>query len=90
MTEHSPLVTGPIKYKGQEAIKRDIEVFQVWPQGGGASEPKAPWMNSIAPSSPARMPNEHYKSEEESLYACADAMREEYKAIIDAGLARPA
>ena len=43
-------------------------------------------MNSIAPASCARMPNEYYKSEEELLYACADAMREEYKAIIDAGL----
>ena len=43
-------------------------------------------MNSIAPASCARMPNEYYKSEEELLYACADAMHEEYKAIIDAGL----
>ena len=32
------------------------------------------------------MANEYYKSEEELMYACADAMREEYKAIIDAGL----
>ena len=30
--------------------------------------------------------NEHYKSEEEYLYALADALREEYRAIIDAGL----
>ena len=43
-------------------------------------------MNSIAPASCARMPNEYYKTEEELLYACADAMHEEYKAIIDAGL----
>jgi 5-methyltetrahydropteroyltriglutamate--homocysteine methyltransferase len=43
-------------------------------------------MNSVAPASCARFPNEHYKSDEELLYACADAMREEYKAIIDAGL----
>ena len=28
----------------------------------------------------------HYKTDEEFLFACADAMREEYKAIIDAGL----
>jgi 5-methyltetrahydropteroyltriglutamate--homocysteine methyltransferase len=32
------------------------------------------------------MANEYYKSEEELMYACADAMREEYKAIIDGGL----
>jgi 5-methyltetrahydropteroyltriglutamate--homocysteine methyltransferase len=46
-------------------------------------------MNSIAPASCARMPNKYYKTEEELLYACADAMHEEYKAIIDAGQ-RPA
>jgi 5-methyltetrahydropteroyltriglutamate--homocysteine methyltransferase len=32
------------------------------------------------------MANEYYKNEEELMYACADAMREEYKAIVDAGL----
>ena len=86
MTEHSPLVTGPIKYKGQEAIKRDIEYFKAGLKAAALGTEGA-WMNSIAPASCARMPNEHYKSEEELLYACADAMREEYKAIIDAGLA---
>ena len=43
-------------------------------------------MTSIAPGSCSRIGNEYYKSEEEFIYACADAMREEYKAIIDAGL----
>ena len=85
MTNHSPLVKGPIKYKGQELIKRDIENLKAGLKAAGASTDGA-WMNSIAPASCARMPNEHYKSEEELLYACADAMHEEYKAIIDAGL----
>jgi 5-methyltetrahydropteroyltriglutamate--homocysteine methyltransferase len=43
-------------------------------------------MTSIAPGSASRIDNEHYKTEEEFLYACADAMREEYKAIVNAGL----
>ena len=43
-------------------------------------------MNSVAPASCARFANEYYETDEELLYACADAMREEYKAIIDAGL----
>ena len=30
--------------------------------------------------------HQYYKTEEELLFACADAMREEYKAILDAGL----
>src|ERR1051326_8748007 len=43
-------------------------------------------MTSIAPGSASRIGNEYYKTEEELIFACADAMREEYKAIIDAGL----
>ena len=43
-------------------------------------------MNSVAPASCARFGNEYYATDEELLYACADAMREEYTAIIDAGL----
>jgi 5-methyltetrahydropteroyltriglutamate--homocysteine methyltransferase len=85
MTNHSPLVKGPIKYKGQDLIQRDIANFKASLKAAGLSTEGA-WMNAIAPASCARMPNEYYKSEEELLYACADAMHEEYKAIIDAGL----
>jgi len=84
MTNHSPLVKGPIKYKGQELIARDIANLKAGLKAAGLGTEGA-WMNSIAPASCARMPNEYYKSEEELLYACADAVREEYKAIIDAG-----
>jgi 5-methyltetrahydropteroyltriglutamate--homocysteine methyltransferase len=84
MTNHSPLVKGPIKYKGQELIARDIANLKAGLKAAGVGTEGA-WMNSIAPASCARMPNEYYKSEEELLYACADAVREEYKAIIDAG-----
>jgi hypothetical protein len=44
------------------------------------------FMTSIAPGSASRIGNTYYASEEEFVYACADVMREEYKAIIDAGL----
>jgi 5-methyltetrahydropteroyltriglutamate--homocysteine methyltransferase len=43
-------------------------------------------MTSIAPGSAARIGNEHYQSDEAMLEACANAMREEYQAILDAGL----
>ena len=43
-------------------------------------------MTAVAPASASRIGNAYYKTEEELLYACADAMREEYKAIVDAGL----
>ena len=44
------------------------------------------FMSSVAPGSASRIGNAHYKTDEELLYACADAMREEYKAIVEAGL----
>jgi 5-methyltetrahydropteroyltriglutamate--homocysteine methyltransferase len=84
MTNHSPVVSGPVTYKGQDLIQRDIANLKAGLKAAGLGTEGA-WMNAIAPASCARMPNEYYKSEEELLYACADAMHEEYKAIIDAG-----
>jgi 5-methyltetrahydropteroyltriglutamate--homocysteine methyltransferase len=84
MTHYSPVVRGPISYKGQDAIKRDIANLKAGLEAAGIKE--GGWMNSVAPASCSRMANEHYKTEEELMYACADAMREEYKAIVDAGL----
>jgi 5-methyltetrahydropteroyltriglutamate--homocysteine methyltransferase len=43
-------------------------------------------MTSVAPGAAARLRNSYYKSDEEFIFATADAMREEYKAIVDAGL----
>ena len=44
------------------------------------------FLNSVAPASCARIGNEFYETDEEIIWACADAMREEYQAIVDAGL----
>src|SRR5262249_56647610 len=38
------------------------------------------------PGSASRIGNEYYKTDEEFVWACADAMREEYLAITNAGL----
>ncbi len=43
-------------------------------------------MTAVAPASCARIRNTYYKSDEEFLFACAEAMREEYRAIVDAGI----
>jgi 5-methyltetrahydropteroyltriglutamate--homocysteine methyltransferase len=83
MTHWSPVVKGPIKYKPQE-IQRDIANMKAALAAAGVKD--GGWMNSVAPASCSRMANMHYKTEEELMYACADAMREEYKAIVDAGL----
>ena len=79
----APVCVGPIKYIGQEALAADIANFKAALAAAGVSEG---FMTSVAPGSASRIGNEHYKSEEELLFACADAMREEYKAIVDAGL----
>ena len=44
------------------------------------------FLAALSPASCARLANDFYTNDEEYLYAAADAMREEYKAILDAGL----
>jgi 5-methyltetrahydropteroyltriglutamate--homocysteine methyltransferase len=78
-----PVCIGPVRYIGQEAIKADIAHFKTALVAAGVTEG---FMTAIAPGSAARLGNLHYKTDDEFLFACADAMREEYKAIVDAGL----
>ena len=74
---------GPIKYKGQAQLKSDLETLKSAVAGSGATEAFVP---AIAPSNiETTTPNEHYKNAEEYVFAIAEAMREEYKAIVDAG-----
>ena len=77
-----PMVcTGPVSYKGEEALRRDIDNLKAAMSAAGA---KAAFMPSVAPSGAGS--NEYYKSDEEFFIAVADAMHQEYKAIVDAGL----
>ena len=78
-----PVCVGPLTYTGHAAIKADIENFKAALAADGIEEG---FMTSVAPGSASRIGNEYYKTDDEFLFACADAMREEYKAIIDAGL----
>jgi 5-methyltetrahydropteroyltriglutamate--homocysteine methyltransferase len=78
-----PVCVGPLKYTGYAAIAADIANFKAALAASGANEG---FMTSIGPASCARIGNEHYKSDDEFVFACAEAMREEYKAIVDAGL----
>jgi 5-methyltetrahydropteroyltriglutamate--homocysteine methyltransferase len=81
--EIAPVCRGPITYIGQEAIQHDIANFKAALVSQGL---ETGFLNSVAPGSCARFGNEHYDSDEKLIYACADAMREEYQAIIEAGL----
>ncbi|HEX4365345.1 MAG TPA: cobalamin-independent methionine synthase II family protein [Rhodopila sp.] len=80
---HTPVCVGPLTYTGHAAIKADIDNFKSALTAAGIEEG---FMTSVAPGSASRIGNLHYKTDDEFLFACADAMREEYKAIIDAGL----
>jgi 5-methyltetrahydropteroyltriglutamate--homocysteine methyltransferase len=78
------VAAGPIKYKGHAALKKDIEIFKQALKGVDVA---GAFLPVVAPASAVpRYKNEYYKSEEESLFALAAALREEYKGIIDAGL----
>jgi 5-methyltetrahydropteroyltriglutamate--homocysteine methyltransferase len=79
----SPICTAPLRYAGGELIQSDIANFRAALAAAGVAEG---FMTAVAPASCARIVNRYYKSDEEFLYACAEAMREEYKAIVDAGI----
>ena len=75
--------TGPIKYVGHGALAADLENLKRALQG---VTPADVFMPSVSPSSCAGfMENRYYKSEEEHVFAVAEAMREEYEAIVAAG-----
>jgi 5-methyltetrahydropteroyltriglutamate--homocysteine methyltransferase len=77
-----PVAVGPITYTGQDAVRRDIEHLKA---ALGDSDVDRAFLNSVAPASCARFGNAFYEYDDEMLFACADAMREEYRSIIDAG-----
>ncbi len=78
-----PVCVGALRYKGQAQTQADIANLKKAMAAAGIQEG---FMTSVAPGSFARGEDLHYKSEEDFVAAAADAMREEYKAIVDAGL----
>jgi 5-methyltetrahydropteroyltriglutamate--homocysteine methyltransferase len=73
----------PLKYIGHAELRSDIENLNAALRGRNCEEAFLP---AIAPGTMEHwMKNEYYPSDEAYLFAIADAMREEYKAIVDAG-----
>jgi 5-methyltetrahydropteroyltriglutamate--homocysteine methyltransferase len=76
--------TGPVEYSGHTALQRDIANVKAAAEAAGVEEV---FMTAVSPSDvEGQQPNEFYKTDEEYLTAIADAMHEEYSAIVDAGL----
>jgi 5-methyltetrahydropteroyltriglutamate--homocysteine methyltransferase len=73
----------PLKYVGQEEVNADIANLKFALQDKKYEEAFLP---AVAPGTLEHwMKNDFYKTNEEYLFAIADAMREEYKAIVEAG-----
>jgi 5-methyltetrahydropteroyltriglutamate--homocysteine methyltransferase len=73
--------TGPIEYD-PTALERDIANLKQAAQGVDAEL----FLPVVAPASAYWLQNEHYGTEEEFVFALADALHVEYKTIVDAGL----
>jgi 5-methyltetrahydropteroyltriglutamate--homocysteine methyltransferase len=82
-TASDSICVGPIAYTGQAELQRDIADFKAALQGVDVAEAFLP---VAAPASviPDRK-NEYYANDDECLQAIADAMRTEYRMIVDAG-----
>jgi 5-methyltetrahydropteroyltriglutamate--homocysteine methyltransferase len=79
-----PIVTGPIAYTGQAELQHDIANLKA---GLAKTKGATGFLPVVAPASALpNAKNEHYRDEESFLFGLAEALRTEYRAIIDAGL----
>jgi 5-methyltetrahydropteroyltriglutamate--homocysteine methyltransferase len=75
--------TGPIKYRGEKSVQRDIQNIKAAAKAAGIPNDHV-FLPATAPSGVGI--NQYYKSDEEYFHAVADALSHEYRAIIDAGI----
>jgi 5-methyltetrahydropteroyltriglutamate--homocysteine methyltransferase len=79
----NPACTGAVTFCGQDAVDSDIANLTAALEASPAEEA---FMNAASPGIIADyLVNQHYATEEEYLYAIADAMKHEYDAIVKAG-----
>lgn len=80
----TPVVcTGPVKYRGEKAVARDIANVKAAAKAAGIADEHV-FLPATAPSGVGV--NEYYKSDEEYFQALAIELGKEYKAITDAGI----
>jgi len=78
-----PVCVERLRYIGQADLKKDLDNFKAALASVKVAEAFLP---ANTPGTIEHwMANEHYKSDEEFVFAIAEIMREEYKAIVDAG-----
>ncbi len=83
VTQKEAVAVAPVKYTGLAELQHDIDNLKAALQGVQVEEAFLP---VAAPSSaiPDRK-NEYYRNDEELVVALAEALRTEYRAIVDAG-----
>jgi len=79
----APACNGPIDQRDPDAVQRDIANFRA---ALGGRQPSDAFMTAVSPGTIAQfLHNAYYPTPEAYLYALAEAMRPEYRAIVDAG-----
>jgi 5-methyltetrahydropteroyltriglutamate--homocysteine methyltransferase len=74
---------GPVTYIGQREVQQDMATLRAALSGHSVEEA---FITAISPTNLAvYYTNEFYRTQEEYLIALADAMNEEYRAIVDGG-----
>src|SRR5438046_961181 len=75
----APVVcTGPVSYRGQDGVRRDIDNLKAALQGVRTQDA---FMPAVAPSGVGT--NAYYRTQEEYFHAVADALHAEYQAIVE-------
>lgn len=83
-TYSRPQCTGPVRAKGQEDLHKDIANLKAAMARHGVDKG---FMNAASPGVISLfLPNAHYPTREAYLAALAEAMRTEYRTILDSGL----
>ena len=78
-----PVCVEPLRYVGQAELQSDLNNFKAALEG---ASPVGAYLSANTPGTIEHwIANEYYKSDEEFVFAIAEAMREEYRAIVDAG-----
>jgi 5-methyltetrahydropteroyltriglutamate--homocysteine methyltransferase len=78
-----PVCVGPLRYVGQAELQKDLDNFKAALEG---VSPAGAYLPANTPGTIEHwIANEHYKSDEEFVFAIAETMNEEYRAIVDAG-----
>jgi 5-methyltetrahydropteroyltriglutamate--homocysteine methyltransferase len=73
---------GPISYQGQALLRKDLTTLKAALQGVSMEETFVP---AIAPAMVGRGQNQYYATDEDYVFAIAEALKIEYRAIVEAG-----